>query len=75
MKTIIIVDDDELIRNLVKGLLMKEGYLVIAAENGNVALETLKKEICHLAIVDIMMPVMDGFDTLAHLRAQKGSAA
>lgn len=61
MKTILIVDDDKHIRNLVKGLLMKEGYLVLNAENGSEALETLQRDVCDLAIVDIMMPVMDGY--------------
>lgn len=61
MKTILICDDDEYIRNLVKILFLKEGFRIQAAENGAAALEILQKELCDLAIVDVMMPVMDGF--------------
>ncbi|MFK9092864.1 response regulator transcription factor [Bacillus salipaludis] len=68
MKTILIVDDDEYIRSLVKGLLMKEGYMVMAAEHGAAALELLKTEPCDLAVVDIMMPVMDGYQLTSEIR-------
>ncbi|MCL6573567.1 MAG: response regulator transcription factor [Bacillus sp. (in: Bacteria)] len=68
MKTILIVDDDEHIRTLVKGLLMKEGYRVIEAENGTAALELLIVEVCDLAIVDIMMPFMDGYLLTTEIR-------
>ncbi|MEH7075311.1 response regulator transcription factor [Neobacillus drentensis] len=70
MKTILIVDDDLLIRNLVKSLLMKEGFKVIEAENGLAALELLEKEVCELAIVDIMMPVMDGYHLTTEIRKE-----
>jgi two-component system, OmpR family, response regulator len=61
MKTILIADDDEHIRYLIKGLLMREGFNVMTAENGAESLEVLQKELCDLAIVDIMMPIMDGY--------------
>ncbi|WML42775.1 response regulator transcription factor [Neobacillus sp. PS3-40] len=61
MKTILIADDDEHIRYLIKELLMKEGFKVKTAENGAESLDVLQKELCDLAIVDIMMPVMDGY--------------
>lgn len=61
MKTILIADDDEHIRYLIKELLMKEGFKVMTAENGAESLDVLQKELCDLAIVDIMMPVMDGY--------------
>ncbi|GHI00927.1 response regulator transcription factor [Neobacillus kokaensis] len=61
MKTILIVDDDVHIRELVNSILMKEGFKVIQAENGMFALERLQEVLCDLAIVDIMMPVMNGY--------------
>jgi len=68
MKTILIADDDEYIRSLVKDILMREGYKVLVAENGAAALETLETELCDLAVVDIMMPVMDGYELTSEIR-------
>jgi DNA-binding response OmpR family regulator len=70
MKKIVVVDDDVNIRNLVKGLLMKEGFMVFTSENGREALGILEKEVCDLAIVDIMMPVMDGYLLTKEIRKQ-----
>ena len=70
MKTILIVDDDVFIRNLVTSLLMREGFKVFGAENGVVALELLNKELCDLAIVDIMMPVMNGYLLTTEIRKE-----
>jgi two-component system, OmpR family, response regulator len=68
MKKILVVDDDEYIRYLVKGLLMKEGFMVQTASNGADALNLLQKEIFDLAIVDIMMPIMDGYQLTKLIR-------
>ena len=68
MKTILIADDDDYIRSLVKDILMREGYKVLVAENGAAALETLNTELCDLAVVDIMMPVMDGYELTSEIR-------
>jgi two-component system chemotaxis response regulator CheY len=62
-KLILLIDDDEDIRNSVTDLLTICGYDVIEAENGKVALEVLSKQKSHLPgliILDLMMPVMDG---------------
>lgn len=68
MKTILIVDDDEYIRYLVKGILMKEGFKVLSAENGAAASKMLEDELCDLAIVDVMMPIMDGYELTKEIR-------
>ncbi|MBI0575840.1 response regulator transcription factor [Neobacillus cucumis] len=70
MKTILAADDDVNILNLIKGLLTKEGFKVIAAENGAKALKLLETDLCDLAIVDIMMPVMDGYSLTREIRKQ-----
>ncbi len=68
MRTILIVDDDKYIRDLVKSILLKEGYNLLAAENGDQAMKALEKEPCDLAVVDIMMPEMDGYQLTANIR-------
>lgn len=68
MTTILIVDDDINIRNLVHIHLSDQGYHVFQAKDGMEALEILKKESCDLAIVDVMMPFMDGFNLTKEIR-------
>lgn len=58
---ILVVDDDIDILQLVKIHLIREGYEVVQAQNGLEALELLKETEVGLAIVDVMMPGMDGF--------------
>ncbi len=67
---ILLVDDEENIRNLLGAYLKKEGYNIFHSENGIRALEVLNKESIQLIILDIMMPVMDGFETLKHIRSK-----
>jgi len=65
---ILIADDENDIRNLVKISLEENGYTVLTAQNGKEAWDILKKQEVHLAILDVMMPVMDGFNLLRKLR-------
>ncbi|MGE7691764.1 response regulator transcription factor [Lysinibacillus sp. NPDC097214] len=58
---ILVVDDDVHILQLVNIYLTREGYQVIQAENGQQALKLLEGNLPDLAIVDVMMPGMDGF--------------
>lgn len=57
---ILVIEDDKGIREAIAIYLRNQGYEVVLAENGQVGLDILEKETIHLAIVDIMMPVMDG---------------
>jgi len=66
--TILIVDDDPHIRELLRFYLAKEGYHIIAAADGEQAALLLKKEAIHLAIVDIMMPGKDGLELCRQIR-------
>jgi len=66
-KTILIVDDDKNIRNLLRQELEREGYLVDEAKNGVEALSQVKKK-PDLVILDILMPELNGFDVAAVLR-------
>ncbi len=65
---ILIVDDEENIRNLVGAYLKKEGFSIFYACNGEDALRILDKQSMELIILDVMMPVMDGFEAIKVIR-------
>ncbi|MFJ7917165.1 MULTISPECIES: response regulator transcription factor [unclassified Lysinibacillus] len=67
---ILVVDDDVHILQLVNIYLTREGYQVIQAENGQQALKLLEGNLPDLAVVDVMMPGMDGF-TLTETLSQE----
>ncbi|HLO51072.1 MAG TPA: ATP-binding protein [Kamptonema sp.] len=67
-KTILVVDDDDNIRKLLKQQLEAEGYAVKEAQDGKNAIVTAKRELPDLIILDVMMPEMNGFDVAAILR-------
>ncbi len=62
MNQILVVDDDEYIRELVCTLLRNEGYGIMEAADGREALKRLGKDKVDLCVLDIMMPNMDGFE-------------
>jgi DNA-binding response OmpR family regulator len=65
MKTILIIEDEFEIRDTLKEFLELEGYEVLAAENGLVALELLGHSEPNLILLDMMMPVMNGWEFAA----------
>ncbi len=66
--TILVVDDEESIRTSLAGILEDEGFNVIFANDGVQALETVRKELPDLVLLDIWMPRMDGLATLEKLK-------
>ncbi len=67
-KRIFVIDDDENIRELIALYLTKEGYTVEQFESGEKGLEGFKTNAPDLVLLDIMMPGMDGYDTLKAIR-------
>lgn len=67
-KNVLIVDDEYKIRDMVKTYLQNEGYMSFQAENGNVALDIIKREKIDIVLLDLMMPDMDGFQVLREIR-------
>ena len=67
-KKVLCVDDSSTIRMLVKKALEPEGYTVLEAENGQVALDKSGEESVDLFIVDVNMPVMDGFTFVKEIK-------
>jgi len=73
---ILVVDDSDLIRELIGACLMTDGYYNICyAENGRDALEVIDLETPDLIILDLEMPVMDGFELTKELRSRTDTAA
>lgn len=65
---ILVAEDEQDIRELLELHILKEGYEVFKARNGLEALEILKSKKIHLALLDVMMEGMDGFNLLKELR-------
>ncbi len=66
---ILIVEDDELIRNIFQQSLENWGYPVDTAENGQDALDKIRKKNYHIVITDLNMPVMDGMTLLNRIKS------
>ncbi len=61
---ILVVDDDENIRNTMKTILEDEGYIVDLAANGSEAIQKTKKTVYNIALLDIRLPDMEGIELL-----------
>jgi DNA-binding response OmpR family regulator len=68
---VLAADDDEDILDLVAFRLERSGYTVIVARDGEEALELAAKELPDLAVLDVMMPKLDGFEVTRRLRAEE----
>ncbi len=69
MFNILIAEDDKNTRRLLQALLKSDGYTPFLAENGLEAFDILEKQDIDLVVLDVMMPVMDGFTFTEELRA------
>lgn len=69
------VDDDEDSRRLLAHLLERKGYSVVLADGGPAALSTLEKEDVDVVVLDVMMPIMDGFAVCRELKKSPGTAS
>ncbi|HMD13207.1 MAG TPA: response regulator transcription factor, partial [Bacteroidota bacterium] len=73
-KTILVVDDEQDIIDLIKYNLQKEGYQVLAARNGKQALEQARHQ-PHVILLDVMMPELDGWEVLKELKKHPKTAS
>jgi two-component system sensor histidine kinase/response regulator len=75
MKKILVIDDEEWLREMVQLALRQRGYSVIEAENGAVGIEKARKELPDLILCDVNMEKVDGYLTLSSLRNEPVTAA
>ncbi|HEY7723979.1 MAG TPA: response regulator [Anaeromyxobacteraceae bacterium] len=72
---ILVVDDDDDFRETVAEVLAQAGYPVQKAENGEVALQRVKEELPGIVLLDLKMPVLDGWGVMERMRADPRGAA
>jgi CheY-like chemotaxis protein len=65
---VLLVEDDEGTRHVIRRTLAKQGWTVAEAENGRIALEEVARHLPQLIVLDLMMPEMDGFEFLREFR-------
>ncbi|OGX40204.1 MAG: hypothetical protein A3C53_07640 [Omnitrophica WOR_2 bacterium RIFCSPHIGHO2_02_FULL_68_15] len=71
-KKILVVDDEPQLALAVKIRLQSRGYEVVTAHDGQQGLEVLEREKPDLVILDVLMPVMDGYSCLREINARLG---
>jgi two-component system chemotaxis response regulator CheY len=73
--TVLITDDDAAIRTLLMTVLTRAGFLVTAANNGQEAMDRIARERFNAIVLDLMMPLMDGFDTIQQMELSDANLA
>ena len=68
VKTVLVVDDEPVLRAIVREILLEEGYAVIEAADGRAMLEITARERPDLVLMDVMMPGIDGREAYRQLR-------
>lgn len=74
MKKILIIDDKDEIRNLIRVVLSEYGFTIQEAGNGQMAVQMMRDQCPDLVICDINMPGMDGYETLSAVRDSSATA-
>ena len=73
MKTILVVDDEFDMASTLRAILEREGYRVETCADGREAIERVRASRPDLILMDVMMPVLDGRETVRRLRARPGA--
>ena len=67
--SVLVVDDTEMNRDMLSTLVEADGHKAFLAENGRIGLEMIKKQAFDLVLLDVMMPEMNGYQVLEHLKS------
>lgn len=68
MKTILVVDDDDMFRNMLSETLRGAGYQVLEAENGRIAMKVILGNLLDLVVTDLIMPEQEGIETIKEIK-------
>jgi signal transduction histidine kinase len=74
LPSLLVVDDDDIVRSLMRASLEQDGFAVTEAADGQQAFELCKVTLPDLVVADVVMPTMDGFELCRALRDQQASA-
>jgi CheY-like chemotaxis protein len=74
-RSVLVVDDDDAIRTLISRVLVRADYDVAQAGNGSEALAKLRARRFQTVVLDLMMPVMSGFEVVEYLRTNDDAGA
>lgn len=75
METILVIDDEAPLRQLIMAALRNKGFNLLEADNGNIGIQLARAQLPDLILCDVMMPKMDGYATLNALRQDALTAA
>jgi len=73
-KKILIAEDDKYLRNAMRVKLEKAGFIVSTAEDGQQAVDSLKTDMPDLIVLDLVMPVKDGFNVLEEIKSNSATS-
>ncbi|OGF74742.1 hypothetical protein A3J56_03350 [Candidatus Giovannonibacteria bacterium RIFCSPHIGHO2_02_FULL_46_20] len=73
--SVLIVEDDRFLRDLIQQKLTKEGFTTISAVDGEEGLKITKEQKPHLVLLDLILPGMDGFEVLRKIKSDPETAA
>ena len=71
--TIIIIDDEKGLRDILTKVLVEDGYIVFSAASGEEAIEFIRAKPVDLSLVDLKMPGIDGIETVRRIKEINGS--
>lgn len=75
MHTILVIEDDKFLRELLVQKLKKEGYQVSETTDGNTGLKQVKEQKPNLVVLDLMLPGIDGFEVLRLVKADQETSS
>ena len=65
---VLLIDDEPMVRKIVRKMLERQGHVVVEAENGRIGLAELRKNSFDLVVTDIVMPQVEGLEVLMNVR-------